>query len=867
MQFLEAQILMAIPYGRGTIVSLTALGGATTNVAYIFRDRIDDPRLPGGAVDYTHLAGDVIYGDVWLPHARLAGHFDSASLARAIDRAELSKIIKPLDERERLPQAGFALIVALPAPHEASLHEAIEIVQRIALLVRGSSRLTIHLAIHEAGTNRHAHYLFSTRPINANGEFGLKVRDFVARVRPRGYEAKVKVEVKEGIHWPNLAWETQQAFFVELGNDLVVDPIAPSPMRHLKDRTELPAARLDYRSANSEFIKGSPFLLVDQLLRGRSTLPVAALRQLCGKFFDNGGDSHIDRILTDEEIVTYADLRRPWKAAFLTTKPAHNLLKLATEILDQPGQSTVVAATGADEAAVVAQIAQLSENVSADHALVLAEALSNCEATADVLSSPETRLLRIDGLASIAIVEALGLRPGRLVIIPHAELIEDQPLASLIVAAKTVGSRLVLGHVQGAQTGTVRRQLAAYAADELAISEIPTERDAADVAERLLRAGLVRNAVEVMVRGGFIAFGERPEHPGGLEFIVCDDPMRLVSTHNAARGAYGHSGPHWAPIKLSIVPDEPAPSVGEWFVATDKLVSNKSIECGEFFQVASIDPASGVVDVVIWDERQLIDLKLDHAHIQPAAAISLRQAFGLAIPARLTIEATDPRRVWSTLLLAARHRYDAKIFVDPQIARNQLELVEAARRSLFAALPHQRIRCRDANAEASMLMDQVAWPTLPEEARHETPRSANVSAEVRNRLAATPSARSGLKLLEELSSSKNPNCAAFRETALEVLTEITKSYVRHYAGEEFDGLTAQHKHAQSDPNADLDLPPDLDEPLSWSIREVDQFITDLSFLESDVKYGRFRHLLLLPKRRATLRHNDGQPPTDEPEIR
>lgn len=844
---------MAITYARFTIVSLTESAGATTNVAYIFRDRIDDPRLPGGAVDYTHLAGDVSYQDVWLPDAHLAGHFDSASLARAIDSAELRKLIKPLDERERLPQAGFSLVVALPAPHEASPREVIEIVQRIAMLVRGASCLTIHMAIHEAGTNRHAHYLFSTRPIDTYGQFGLKLRDFVARVRTC---ANSTSEVIEGLHWPNVSWETHQTFFVELGTDLVVDPMAPSPMKHLVDRKELPAARVDYQSANVDIIEGPPVLLVDRLLRRGSTLSVAALRQLCGKFFVDGGDTHIDRILMDEDIVTYADLRDPSKAAFLTTKAAHDLLTQATEILDETGQSTVVAATGADEAAVVAQIAQLTANASADRPLLLAEALSNCEATANVLSNPETLLLRIDGLASTAIVEALGLRPGRFAVIPHAELIEDQPLASLIVAAKKAGSRLVLGHVQGAKTGTVRRQLAAYAADVLAISEIPVEQDAADVAERLLRAGLVQRGVEAMVRGGFIAFSGRPEHhPRELELIVCDDPTRLVSTHDDARGTYGCSGLRYAPIKPSSVPY--ALSVGEWFVTTDKLVSNDDIDRGEFFQIAGIDPASGVVEIMIWDERQVIDLRLDQAHIQPAAAISLRQAFGLKTPARLTIEATDPRRVWAALLLAARHGDDARIFVDPRIARNQLWLVEAARRSLFAALPHQRTQCHDANAEASMQVVQVL-EERPKNGKDRTPAPIITSKEVRYRLAYSAPARHGLTLLQYLCSTRNPYRAAFIERALDVFSPVTKAFVRHYAGEEVDGLTAQHKHAQSDPDADLDLPPDLDEPKNWTIREVELFITDLRFLELDVRLGRFSDLPnpLVPWQKATLRHND-----------
>lgn len=849
---------MAIPYAQFSVVSLAELAGATTNVAYIFRDRIDDPRLPGGAIDYTELAGDVIYEDIVLPDENFAGMFDHASLARALDAAELRKVVKPLRERKRLPQAGFALIVALPAPHEASLHEAIEISQRIARLVRGSLPVTIHLAIHKALTNRHAHYLFSTRLLNANGEFAGKARDFAARVRHCSNGAP---EIVEGLHWPNLAHEVQQAFFAEIGVDLVVDPIAPIPMRHLKERKELPAARLDHQSANIEIIKGPPLQLIDGLLRGRSTLPVTALKQLCAKFFDDCGRVHIDRILLDEQIVSYTDLHNPSAAGCMTTRPVHDLLMRAAEIIDQPRQTTVVAATGPDEDSVVAQIVRLSEGASTN-ALILGLSHSDFERTAEAIAS-ETSTLRIEGLDPLGVETELGLRERPLVIVPRAELIEDQQLALLIVAAKEAGSRLVLGHVQGAQTGTVRRQLAAYAADVLATPEVPADHEATALAERLLRAGLVGHAVGAMVNRGRIEFGNRPDClPTELEFVVCDNPMRLSATRDIVRGSYGHSGPIKAWIQLANIPHEPEFLPGEWLVSTAQLVSNDAVESGEFMQLVGVNQATAVIDVMIRDEFEQIDLRVDHARIQPAAALSLRQAFGLEGPARLTIEVTDPRRVWATLLLAAKHGNHAGIFVDPKIAKNQLEIVVAARRSLFAALPHLRTVFDDVVPELTMAIteDRDGNQTLPGMApsKPKAPRPVVAPTTLREILA-DPWAREGYEQLSILLNPSIPEAVANKTKALKMFNdEATRSVICFLAGDGHDGLTARHPHEQADLEASPDLPNDMDEPVHWNFLQIYRLKQNLTHIALPYQTDP------LVRWANSLRHHDNRSPSQAP---
>lgn len=368
----------------------------------------------------------------------------------------------------------------------------------------------------------------------------------------------------------------------------------------------------------------------------------------------------------------------------------------------------------------------------------------------------------------------------------------------------------------------------------LATPEMPADHEAAGLAERLLRAGLVGHAVEAMVNRGRIEFGERPDRlPTELEFIVCDHPTRLAVTRDIVRGSYGHSGPLKTSIQLANVPHEPEFLPGEWLVSTAQLVSNDAVESGEFMQLVGVDQATAVIDVMIRDEREQIDLRIDHARIQPAAALSLRQAFGLAPPARLTIEVTDPRRVWATLLLAAKHGNHARIFVDPKIAKNKVELVVAARRSLFAALPHQRTVFDDAIPEltTAIIDDRDGNQILPEMAplKPKAPRPVVAPRTLREILANDPSAREGYERLYLLLDPSNLEAAANKEKALKMFTnEATRSVIRFLSGDDHDGLTARHSHEQADPEATPDLPLDMDEAVHWNFEQEHRLKQDLT---------------------------------------
>ncbi|MDB5577431.1 MAG: hypothetical protein JWR80_2607 [Bradyrhizobium sp.] len=148
-----------------------------------------------------------------------------AILATALDHAELQKVRTRLEDRNRLPQVGLNLTVALPPDDEVYLHEAAEIMRRIINAARGSRPIAAHFAIHDHRRNRHGHGLIALRGFDENGVAGPRERDLVVRIRPTA----IGMQVVEGIDWPSLAWEIQQLFFTELGIDLVVDPIAPVP--------------------------------------------------------------------------------------------------------------------------------------------------------------------------------------------------------------------------------------------------------------------------------------------------------------------------------------------------------------------------------------------------------------------------------------------------------------------------------------------------------------------------------------------------------------------------------------------------------------------------------------------------------------
>ncbi|MCA1526505.1 MobA/MobL family protein [Bradyrhizobium yuanmingense] len=841
---------MAIPFAHIAPVRLTENGGAVRNIAYTARTSVHDPRY-AGPFDYSHLQGDLAHEEIILPDDCPLAYLDRSVFAVALDYAELRKIRTPLSERRRQPQVGLALILALPPSTEVSVAEAAEILRRIVLAARGSEAVPIHLAIHEAKINRHAHALFGLRPIDADGIFGLKLRDFVVRHRHTSIR-KASADVVEGINWPDLAWECQQTYFQELGIDLVVDPIAPVPGKHFapvvysngtihstvtKDR--IVATREQAYRANVDAIERSPTHLIETLLRGRTSLRIAELERLCAKFYDSEADqtASVERILLDQNIVTLADAPRASKPAYATTRRIRSLLARAAHLIDQPQHNDIRAFTAADEDSVIAEIsAACATRQMRESPLILGARLSDCSTATTALAAYSPIAGTVDmAVTGSSELRAVGrnrhvcLHPGRLVIVPRSELIDDQRLARLILATNNVGCELILGHVQSCQTGVVCRHLAACAADQVTKVQPIAKKDqeTSDIV-RLLRAGLVRHAIEEIANRGLFEFGRLPNYAEDASwFVVCDDPRRVEELSRTIRADRVRSGSVGKPVPLTGLGKKLELSIGEWIMT--KAPPDSTLGQTEFARVLAIDGINSTIEVAS-DQNRRIDLKRGPA-VRPAAALSIRDARELYAEAKLTLVATDPRRIWSALLLVATRGRHARLHVDPKIAQSKDELIKVARQSLPGALPHTREVRADPDAEAGKIIAAIndSFDELPATTPvvRRAPRPTNVAEGIRQLLANDRDSRLGYEQLFDCVGRHNPEHATNTDQVLSMYgDELTRTIIRFLAGIEPD------RTGNTEPHIPFDLPPELDElePERWNEGDIYHLKQSLQYM-------------------------------------
>lgn len=850
---------MAITFARLMPILLTVWSGAVRVLAYTARTAIYDPRIQK-LFDYTHLDADFACGGVILPEDHPPGFADLDALAVNLDLAEFAKVRTSLAERDRLPQVGLALVVALPPDGEVWLHEARELMRRIVRRPRGSEAIAIHWAIHEATINRHGHAYYALRAFDANGNAGPRIRDLMARHR----STILGTGIVEGVDWPSLVWETQQAYFEELGLDLVVDPIAPAPGRHLlpvvyangaihnePTRAQVARSREDARAANVEAIRGTPTQLVDTLLRGRSSMRVAEFERLCAKFVDHPSErmSIVERILTDNDIVTLTEDGSD-KPRYLTTRRIHDLVAEAAGLMDRSSEGRIATFTATDHTSLVRRIVgHYHAGNHPDRPEILGHALADCEETAFALAAhaPVAGTINMavtgpDYLLAIGRERDLAIRPGRTVIVPHAERIDDQRLARLLQEAQKHEAELILGHDQSSRHGIVNRGLAAYAADRMGPS---TERYGQGDVERLLRAGLIRLAINAMADGGLLRFGAPGQEAGNASLIVaCQDRHRmneLARTISEQR------------VRAKII--EPVEelttfggtlnlSVGEWIVTT-QACEDPPLEVGQFAQIVGIGPSKSAIEVAHHGEVKRIDLER-FADIRSATTVTIREARGLPRNTRLIVELTGHRHIWAALLLVARRHAHAHLYIDTALARSVEELTEIAARSLPAALPHQRETKPDLNADTGEippgppelenfpeplgdpsadigtcrleLEDFPEAPFVP----LDPPRPIHLEENVRSMIVSNSHAHEGYRMLFEHVGPHNPNGRQNMERVLGLCTsELTATLVRFLADLEEEPIRDELR--------DFDFPlelPELD-PTRWSIQDIERAKYDL----------------------------------------
>jgi hypothetical protein len=725
---------MAIDYLNVYHCHLGTDSGACDLMSYLGRGDLLDVRL-AKRFDYRHLGIDLVHEEVILCEGVSTAFTDVAYLANCIDEAEASHVRGKINDRIRQPQIGAAIVLALPPDDEITIIEATELTRRIALSIAGERRLAIYAAIHDpaqatpGARNRHGHLFCHHRETQGDELAGPVIRDLFGR--PLRLTADGSTVTVEGNKWPDFYLRKLQAYFAELGIDLVVDPIAPFPGRRWPAHIDLDDPRVKNfnkrtRNLNVEAIHGNPAQLVKKLLRGRSTMRIPELERLIAKFVDNESERQMrfEAILGGPDIVTYAADTNATKPRYLTTASVDQSIRRACELVDraasEPDARSIQAITAPSHADVIYNFGELLGLSSTDgNPLLLGNNYSECKLLSRAIATSQPVVATIKSALSdpskIAtdLKRAAKLSTNRLVIVPRAESVDDQTLARLILTANERNGRLVLLHDQSKQAGIVSHGLAAYAVDRLAAVHKSDEENHFTAVERFLRAGLISPAVELLAQHRRIEFervDDRSNERESFDFVVCNDPRRLKDVNEKVRSIRWQEGKIDKPVELGHPLKPIWLSQREWivFTRTDYSVRPPRIRAGELARILESDSNRNTIHVSLLDGSTEA-IKLDRfSHLRPAHALQLREARCLGHYIRLRIEVSDVHHVWAAVLLAVHHR-SAHIVIDPQIATDVPTLIAATCRSLPAAILR---RDPDAEIAAVISTDKRTRPPL-----------------------------------------------------------------------------------------------------------------------------------------------------------
>jgi hypothetical protein len=850
---------------------LTSDGGACGLLSYFGRRDLTDIRL-ARRFDHRHLAIDLVHEEVLLLGGGVSPAFsDVEFLANAIDEVEAAHVRTKLSERIRPPLIGAAVTAALPPDDELTLAEAIELSRRIAQSIAGDRSLAIHLAIHDpaqktpGARNRHIHLFFHRRLIRGDELDGPVIRDMFAHPLKLGPDGQPVMVEKD--RWPHFYWGKLQAHFAELGLDLVVDPIALFPGKHRKANVLPHDPRVGkfqnrIKNLNLAAIHGDPVKLITGLLRGRGIIQIQELQRFIDKVVDNEGDrrARLEVVLAGPDRLTYASDAAAIKPRYITTVSVNGYIRDACDLVDRaahdPGSSRIRVVTAANHAGVLDKFAAL-EISSVENPLLL----GNNHSASRKLASAIAHRRPVISTIKAALSNKTTFSPERLVVVSRAESVLDLTLAKLILTVNEQRGKLVLLHDQSKETGIASHRLAAYATDQLATVEQYADSDLASATERLLRAGLIGSAAELLAQQKAVTFGrtDDPIEDSTFDFVVCDDLGRRKQLNEALRSRKREQGGLGPPVQVGHPLKPHQLSKGEWivFTRTDYSVRPPRIIAGELAQILEIDVDRGAIRALLADgHTQTIDPKR-FTHFRSAHALLIREATNLKQEHRLQIEVTNAHHVWAAMLLAARRRF-AKLIVDPRVAVDIPSLITAASASLPAALPHQLVQLVDPDAEiaaifnGSELSSRPSETTGPEQSRSSSslqevedfpePTSTNASnpaprpavgAPMHERARAVVDANShtrrGFMRLCEKLSQNNPDRDVNAQHILSLCSTDgpTAALVKLLVGRK----PANQKGAMEN----LDLPDEIEEesPRSWSEWDLYCLRMDLSTMQFD----------------------------------
>jgi hypothetical protein len=719
--------IVAIPYLRAVFWNLLPKGGAQKVFAYLRRqDCFDD--YANEALEFAGIANDLVYEFVLLPEEAPEGLREPHALARSMDAVEVRRI-RTMEGRKRWPQLGAVFVAALPPDGELTFDEAIDLVHRLAETIRGGQPIAIYFVIHDPAldtpgeVNRHAHIIASLRPVDMSGFLLTKIRGLFARPRRANPQNVHTTYVAEGINWPREYRELQQLHVLERGIDLVVDLALPVGSRHFPEavlRNEAQRVRADRQTIhnrNSEVIFGSAEGLVDQLLRGRSSLHVAELERLLMPFIAREDDrrDYVSRILVDPAIVSLGVHARDDRPSRLTTTANHNLIQLATAIVeDDTNQlpSWLAAVSAPDSAAAFTRLEYQIKQQPHRQLFLVGQVESHCSELAARLKDRKPLISTIDTLlrrkptSPYRLGElSVAFGEGDLIVLTRSEQTDDRILAELIVAARDCGARLLLGFDESQHKGAISNRLAACIADAL---------DAGSAAQmdfvatkRYLRCGRIDRALEFLNHAELLEFAPADDSalPAVYDFLVCDDVRRIAQLENLQTIAGGEAIDHG---RHQLMP-------GDWikFTKTDYRLTPPSRREGRLARIEYILPKQRQIVVEhAAGGLEEIDLR-DFAHLELAPAIAIREAYYVPEDRRLQVDLTKPCFAWSCAFLLAHRGGNATLRVDPAVASNLQELIEVVRASLPGALPTELIPIKDQRGEILKILDSAEAPTVP----------------------------------------------------------------------------------------------------------------------------------------------------------
>jgi len=216
---------MAIAFARARYISRSTGGSAARSAAYNARKAISDERT--GTLYYFKHRDAPEHHEVLLPEGADAKLADAATLWNGAEAAE----------RRKDAQVARELVLALPANHELSHEDRVELARSFAEAHFVSKGLAVQLDVHAPHVgdtdselaNHHAHLLVTTRRVEGDRLAPKKARDLDPEVRT----SRGRASVTEGEQW-GAAWrEHQDRYFAEHGMALRADANAAVPGQHV----------------------------------------------------------------------------------------------------------------------------------------------------------------------------------------------------------------------------------------------------------------------------------------------------------------------------------------------------------------------------------------------------------------------------------------------------------------------------------------------------------------------------------------------------------------------------------------------------------------------------------------------------------